>query len=182
MKYRGSQRRTNDGYAALIRLRMLLRGTASLVLAVILIADIQRTFVKLVAYLGAYWILWGMLDLGVLYPKRFMSGWQVAAALLSIAAGAAIVGLALRVGSRIQDVLVLVAGGFGVVIGVLGIISGLRGGSWADWTPGVLNALFGLILVCLYVLAPPLVVVSIVACAIIGGLVELTLALRGKLA
>jgi uncharacterized membrane protein HdeD (DUF308 family) len=131
-------------------------------------------------YLGVYWLLCGLFELGGLYLNRVMSGWQLASTLLSIAAGVVAIGFAAQGGNRFQDALILTAGGFGLVIGIFDVIRGIRGGGWVDWMPGTLNTLFGLILLALYVLAPPLVVVSIVVCAVIGGLVEIALAVRGK--
>ena len=158
------------------RWQLLIQGLASLLLGVVLVVDLQRSFVKLVAYLGVFWLVCGIAQLATAYVNRLApSAWQRLSAVLAVVLGVGAVALAMQVGSRQRDALIFVAGGFGLAVGASTLASGALGAAPVDWVFGAENILFGLIVIVLYLTAPPLVLVSVVVCAILAGLAQLAL-------
>jgi uncharacterized membrane protein HdeD (DUF308 family) len=125
----------------------LLKGLAGIILGFFLVTEPAATIVALATLLGIYWLIQGVLSLVQVFVDRSVPRiWSLLSGIVGILAGLFVLRHPLIAALTVPTVIVIVLGVQGLIIGVLEIISGLRGGGFGSFILGTINLLVGLLL------------------------------------
>ena len=125
----------------------LLQGLAGILLGVMLITAPGATLVVLSTFLGFYWLITGVLALVQVFVDRSVPWlWSLLVGIVGILAGIFVVRHPLLAALTVPTALVIILGVEGLVMGVLEIIGGFKGGGIGSFVLGVINVLVGLLL------------------------------------
>jgi uncharacterized membrane protein HdeD (DUF308 family) len=125
----------------------LLQGIAAIIIGALLVAEPAETFLTLLPFLGIYWLVIGILSLVRVFIDRSVPWiWSLLTGIVGVLAGVAVLRHPLLAAIMIPTVLVIVLGVQGLVMGILQIIEGFKGGGAWSFILGVINILVGLLL------------------------------------
>jgi uncharacterized membrane protein HdeD (DUF308 family) len=125
----------------------LLQGIAAIILGLLLLTAPGATLVVMVTFLGFYWLIEGILALVHVFVDRAVPWiWSLLTGIVGIAAGILVLRHPLLAALTVPTVLVIILGVQGLIMGVLEIIGGFRGGGVGSFILGVINLLIGLLL------------------------------------
>lgn len=143
---------------------IMLKGLATLLLGVLLLASPAKTLLVLITFLGAYWVVRGVIGLFDAFAGRTEHrGTRAFAGIISILAGGFVLAYPAASTLIVPLTFVIIVGVVAVVSGVLYTWHGATYHSGATIVLGVLDLIFGLI-----VLASPYVAV-VAAPYVLGG-------------
>src|SRR5262245_56911534 len=125
----------------------LLQGIAGILLGVLLITAPGQTLVSLVTFLGFYWLITGVLSFVQIFVDRSVPWiWSLLSGLLGVAAGIIVLRHPLLAAVTLPTIIVIVLGVESLIMGVVNIIAGFKGGGIASFLLGIVNILIGLLL------------------------------------
>jgi uncharacterized membrane protein HdeD (DUF308 family) len=125
----------------------LLQGFAGIILGLMLITEPGATMVALTTLLGFYWLITGLLGLVQVFVDRSIPWiWSLLSGIVGILAGLFVLRHPLVAALTVPTVLVVILGVQGLVMGVLQIIGGFKGGGIGPCILGAINVLVGLLL------------------------------------
>jgi len=125
----------------------LLQGFAGVILGLMLLTEPGATMVALTTLLGFYWLITGVLSLVQVFVDRSSPWiWSLLIGLIGILAGIFVLRHPLLSALTVPTVLVVLLGVQGLVMGVLEIIGGLKGGGLGTFILGLINILVGVLL------------------------------------
>jgi len=125
----------------------LLQGICAIIIGALLVAEPAETFLALLPLLGIYWLVIGILSLVRVFIDRSVPWiFSLLTGIIGVLAGIAVLRHPLLAAIMIPTVLVIVLGVQGLVMGILEIIEGFRGGGVWSFVLGIINILVGLIL------------------------------------
>jgi len=125
---------------------VLVQGIALLTIGALLVFNTAVTTVVLVVFIGWWWLISGLFELGSLFVDRTAWGWRLLSGILSIAAGAYIIGAPLVGTAIVIGFATILIGIDGMIIGVTQIAHAVRGAGWGRGVLGVLSLLFGAVI------------------------------------
>ncbi len=164
----------------------LIGGILALAIGVILLWAPAKTkvdtWVLLIAILGMYWLISGILELVHMFGDHSAWGWKLIVGVISIIAGGYILMYPIASALVLPGVFVWVLGFWGLLQGIIMLIMAFRGGGWAAGILGVLAIIFGIALMANYSIAGMgLAFVWMVAiAALIGGILLIVQAFRQR--
>jgi uncharacterized membrane protein HdeD (DUF308 family) len=125
----------------------LLQGICAIIIGALLVAEPAETFLALLPLVGIYWLVIGILSLVRIFIDRSVP-WilSLLTGVIGVLAGLAVLRHPLLAAIMIPTVLVIVLGVQGLVMGILEIIEGFRGGGAWSFVLGIINILVGLLL------------------------------------
>jgi len=126
---------------------VLLEGILLALLGLILLVAPGASLFFLVLLLGFYLLVAGIFRIVGIFVDSSFWGWKLAAGILCLIAGLAIVSDPLWSTTLASTWLVIVVGFLAILQGVAGLIVALQGGGWGMGALSVLGILFGLFLV-----------------------------------
>jgi uncharacterized membrane protein HdeD (DUF308 family) len=127
----------------------LLQGICATIIGALLVAEPAETFMALLPFLGIYWLVIGILSLVRVFIDRSIPWiFSLLTGIIGVLAGFAVMRHPLTAAILIPTVLVIVLGAQGLVMGILEIIEGFRGGGVWSFVLGIINILVGLLLLC----------------------------------
>lgn len=125
----------------------LLKGLAGIILGFFLLTEPAATIVALTTLLGFYWLIQGVLSLVQVFVDRSIPWiWPLLSGIVGIVAGLFVLRHPLIAALTVPTVIVIILGIQGLIIGVLEIISGFRGGGFGSFVLGAINLFIGLLL------------------------------------
>jgi uncharacterized membrane protein HdeD (DUF308 family) len=125
----------------------LLKGLAGIILGFFLLTEPAATIVALTTLLGFYWLVQGVLSLVQVFVDRSIPWiWSLLTGVVGIIAGLFVLRHPLVAALTVPTVIVIILGVQGLIMGVLEIISGFRGGGFGSFILGAINFLVGLLL------------------------------------
>ena len=125
----------------------LLQGICAIIIGALLVVEPAETFLALLPLIGIYWLVIGILSLVRIFIDRSVPWiFSLLSGLIGVLAGIAVLRHPLIAAIMIPTVLVIVLGVQGLVMGILEIIEGFRGGGAWSFILGVINILVGLLL------------------------------------
>lgn len=152
---------------------LLLQGGAAMIIGAVLLWSPAKTKIDtwqlLVALLGIYWIIGGILDLVHMFTDHTGWAWKLIMGLISIIAGSYILMYPIAAAVALPRIFVLVLGIWGLIQGVVALLLGFRGGGWGIGLVGVVGIFFGLFLIGNY--TAPGMGLSLIWVAAIWGLI-----------
>ena len=125
----------------------LLQCFAGIILGLMLVTQPGATIVALTTFLGFYWLITGLLGLVQVFVDRSTPWiWSLLSGLVGILAGLFVLRHPLVAALTVPTVLVIILGIQGLVMGVLQIIGGFKGGGIGPFILGGINVLVGILL------------------------------------
>lgn len=129
----------------------LIMGIAAFVVGAILLWAPAKTKVEtyqlLIALLGIYWLVGGIVEIISLFVDHTAWGWKLFMGIVSIIAGGYILMYPVAAGAVLPRIMVLMLGLWGLIEGVVLLIMAFKGGGWSAGILGVVAIIFGLILI-----------------------------------
>jgi uncharacterized membrane protein HdeD (DUF308 family) len=157
---------------------VLLRGIAVFLLGIFLLSSPAMTTVVLVTFIGAWWLVDGIFSLVGMFVDNTAWGLKLALGILGILAGIYVLRHPLWASILVVTFVVVLLGVQGLVMGIVSLIEGFRGGGWGSVVLGILYLIFGLLLLAnTYVAALSLPIILGIF-GIIGGIVTIVISLR----
>lgn len=125
----------------------LLQGISAIIIGALLVAEPAETFLALLPLIGIYWLVIGILSLVRIFIDRSIP-WilSLLEGVIGVLAGIAVLRHPAVAAILIPTVLVIVLGVQGLVMGIVEIIEGFRGGGAWAFILGVINILVGVLL------------------------------------
>ena len=113
----------------------LIMGTLAFVIGAVLLWAPAKTKVEtyqlLIAFLGLYWLIGGIVGIISIFVDHTAWGWKLFLGIVSIIAGGYILMYPVLVGLELPSLFVLILGIWGVIKGVLMIVMAFKGGGGA---------------------------------------------------
>jgi uncharacterized membrane protein HdeD (DUF308 family) len=126
---------------------VLIQGFVALILGIFLLTSPYQTLLALVWFIGAYWFISGIFALISLAFNRSEMGRKILLGVLGIIAGMLIVIYPLYSAILMPTLLVFFIGLWGLIIGFVTILHGIKGGGWGEGILGFLGILLGIALI-----------------------------------
>ena len=164
------------GVSALPWWLVLLNGIAGVIIGFLLITSPAGTLVFLIQVIGLYWFISGIFSIVAIFIDSTGWGWNLFSGILGIIAGIVVLNHPLWSAVLLPNVLVLILGIEGLIIGVISVIQGFRGAGWGAIILGALSVVFGIILIGAYGRDPIRTAVTV---AWIGGIFALVAGIGG---
>jgi uncharacterized membrane protein HdeD (DUF308 family) len=125
----------------------LLQGIMAVVLGLMFLTAPGATLVALVTFLGFYWLITGILALVRVFVDRSVPWiWSLVVGIIGILAGVFVLHHPLLAAITLPTALVIILGVQGLVMGVLDIVGGFKGGGFGSFILGAINVLIGALL------------------------------------
>ncbi|MGP0091524.1 MAG: HdeD family acid-resistance protein [Xanthobacteraceae bacterium] len=125
----------------------LLQGIAAIILGLMFITAPGATLLALIPFLGIYWLIIGVLALVRMFQDRSVPWvWSLLTGIIGLLAGLLVLRHPLLAALTVPTVLVIVLGVEGLVMGLIDIIAGSKGGGTGSFILGAVNILIGLLL------------------------------------
>jgi uncharacterized membrane protein HdeD (DUF308 family) len=124
---------------------VLIEGIALIVMGLLLLASPGMTTLILVQFIGIYWLVAGIFKIVSIFLDSSGWGWKLAGGMLGILAGLIVLQHPLWSPLVIGNVLVIILGIQGIIVGVVGLIQAFKGAGWGSGILGVISILFGLL-------------------------------------
>jgi uncharacterized membrane protein HdeD (DUF308 family) len=125
----------------------LLQGIMAVILGLMFLTAPGATLVALATFLGFYWLITGILALVRVFVDRSVPWiWSLLVGIVGILAGLFVLHHPLLAAITVPTALVIILGVQGLIMGVLDVIAGLKGGGFGSIALGVINILVGLLL------------------------------------
>jgi len=125
----------------------LLQGLAGIILGFFLLTEPAATLVALTTLLGFYWLFQGVLSLVQVFVDRSIPWiWSLLTGIVGIVAGLFVLRHPLVAALTVPTLIVIILGVQGLIMGLLEIISGFKGGGIGSFILGAINLLVGLLL------------------------------------
>jgi uncharacterized membrane protein HdeD (DUF308 family) len=128
----------------------LVMGITAIVIGAVLLWSPAKTKIEtyqlLVALLGVYWLVSGIMDIIYMFVDHTAWGWKLFMGIVSIIAGGYILMYPIAAAVALPRVFVLVLGFWALFEGIILLIMAFRGGGWGAGILGVLGIIFGFIL------------------------------------
>jgi uncharacterized membrane protein HdeD (DUF308 family) len=125
---------------------VLLQGIAAVILGIFLLLKPGMTTVVVTQIIGIYWFVSGIFQIIAIFIDSSQWGWKLFSGVLGIIAGMVIIQHPLWSPILLGEVLVIVLGIEGLIIGVINLIQAFQGAGWGVGILGVLSILFGIVL------------------------------------
>jgi uncharacterized membrane protein HdeD (DUF308 family) len=157
----------------------LLQGLAGIILGLMLLTEPGATMVALTTLLGFYWLIMGVLALVQVFVDRSTPWmWSLLSGIVGILAGLFVLRHPLLAALTVPTILVIILGVQGLVMGVIEIIGGFKGGGVGSFILGAVNVLVGLLLLGSPVAAALAVPLVFGVLLLIQGVASIVLAFR----
>jgi uncharacterized membrane protein HdeD (DUF308 family) len=157
---------------------VLVEGIVAALLGLILLVAPGASLVLLVWLLGIYLLVAGISRIIGIFSNSSSWGWKLAAGILCLIAGLAILGNPLWSTTVASTWLVILVGFLAMLQGVAGLIVAFQGGGWGMGALSVLGILFGLFLVINPLIGVATLTLILAIFMLIGGVAAVVQAFR----
>lgn len=156
----------------------LIEGIALVIVGILLLTSPINTILLLTRVLGLFWFLSGIFELVSIFVDRSAWGWKLIGGIIGLLAGYYLIS-APAVGALVLGfTLVIMLGIQALLLGIIHLIQALRGAGWAIGVIGIVNIIFGVILLGNSLIATATLPWVLGAVAIVGGISAIFMALR----
>jgi len=125
---------------------VLLQGIALIILGILFLASPGMTAVVVVQFVGIYWLIAGIFSIVSIFVNSSLWGWKLISGVVGIIAGFIILQHPLWAPVVVGEVLIIVLGIQGIIIGVVYLIQAFQGAGWGMGLLGVVSVIIGIIL------------------------------------
>ena len=159
---------------------VLLQGISLLILGILFVIAPGMTSEVVVQFLGIYWFVIGIFGIVSIFIDKSMWGWKLLSGVLGIIAGLIIMQHPIWSPLLVGNVLVIILGVEGIIIGIAHLFQGFQGAGWGMAALGIVSVIIGILLltnVWAFTFALPL---ALGILALIGGIASIVAALQTK--
>lgn len=149
---------------------VFLFGILLLALGVMFLMTPIVTTLILITFLGAFWFVGGLVSLGSLAVDRTNMGWKIFLAIISIIAGALIMGYPFFSTVIVLSFFVIFIGFWACFIGFAHLFSAFKGKDAGNFVLGIISIIFGLILLIFPLFTAALLPFIAGALCLVGGI------------
>jgi uncharacterized membrane protein HdeD (DUF308 family) len=123
----------------------LIKGIAAVLLGFLLLTNPAASAVAIVIYLGAYWLVTGIIDIVQIFTRSEGRLWNAITGIIGILAGIAVLNHPLTATIAVGATLVYLIAFLAIINGIAGLVSGFSGGfELGAVALGALNLLIGI--------------------------------------
>jgi uncharacterized membrane protein HdeD (DUF308 family) len=164
----------------------LIMGILAFVVGAILLwapaKDKVETYQLLIAVLGFYWLISGFAGIISMFVDHTAWGWKLFMGIVSIIAGGYVLMYPVAAGVALPRIFVLILGLWALMQGIILLVMAFKGGGWGAGILGIIEIVFGLILMAEYgSLGSGLVMIWAAAVwGLIGGILMIIQAFRQR--
>jgi uncharacterized membrane protein HdeD (DUF308 family) len=148
---------------------VMIAGIALFIVGVLFLLSPGMALLVLAQILGAYWLVTGILSLVSLCIDRTMWGWKLISGVLGVLAGLVVLRDPLWSAIFVPAALIIFLAVDALIMGVAQIIHALRGGGFGLALLGILNIIFGIILLFNPLLGAHALLIVLGIIAVVGG-------------
>ncbi len=125
---------------------ILVQGIFSVIIGLLLLTNPVATTLAIVQVIGIYWLVTGVFSITGIFIDRSLWGWKLFAGLIGIFAGLSVIQHPIWSAVLLPTMLVIMFGVNGIILGLISFIGAFKGGGFSAAILGVINFLFGVIL------------------------------------
>ncbi len=156
----------------------LIEGIALLIVGVLLLTSPIETTLRLTRILGLFWFVGGIFEIVSIFIDRSAWGWKLIGGLIGLWAGYYLI-MTPVAGALILGFTVIVFLGIqALLMGIIHLVQALRGAGWGIGLLGIINLIFGVILLSNTLIGIASLPLIIGIFAIIGGIGTIFMAFR----
>jgi len=159
---------------------VLLQGIALVILGILFVISPGMTAVVAVQFVGIYWLIVGIFSIVSIFVDSSLWGWKLFSGVLGVIAGIIILQHPLWAPVVVGEVLIIILGVEGIIIGVVYLIQAFQGAGWGMGLLGAISVIIGIILLAhiwAFTIALPLVIGIL---ALVGGVISIIGAFQMK--
>ncbi len=124
----------------------LVQGIAAVIIGIVLMTYPAAAAVTFVYFVGWWWLISGIFELGSILVDRTAWGWRALSGALSVLAGGYIITAPLVGTVIVVGVTTILLGVGGMIIGVLDVAKAFQGAGWGKAILGVLSFTLGAVI------------------------------------
>ncbi|MCL4803779.1 MAG: DUF308 domain-containing protein [Anaerolineae bacterium] len=158
----------------------LIEGIALIIVGILLFTNTAATVVVLAQVLAIYWLIAGIMQIVSLFVDRSAWGLKLLAGIIGIWAGTMILQHPLQGTLALGFAVVIILGIQALIMGVINVIQAFRGAGWGIGLLGVVNIIFGFILLGNVAISAALLPWVLGGLAVVGGIAAIVMAFRLK--
>ena len=159
---------------------VLIQGILLVVVGILLFTNTGATVVVLAQILAIYWLIAGVLELVSIFIDRSAWGLKLLGGIIGIWAGLFIINNPIGGTLAFGFAVVIILGIQALLLGITNIIQAFRGAGWGIGLLGVINVIFGIILLSNSMIAVATLPWVLGGFAIVGGIASIVFAFRLK--
>lgn len=125
---------------------VLIQGIFALVIGILLLIAPGKTTFFVVQFLGIYWLISGIFQIVAIFIDSTSWGWKLFGGVIGILAGFAVINHPLWSTFLVPNVLAIIIGITGIIMGIVSLVQAFQGGGWGPGILGGLSILFGILL------------------------------------
>ena len=156
----------------------LIEGIALVIVGVLLLTSPINTILLLTRVLGLFWFLSGIFEIVSIFVDRTAWGWKLIGGIIGLLAGYYLISAPVAGAIVLGFTLVVMLGIQALLLGIVNLIQALRGAGWGIGVVGIINIIFGVILLGNTLIATATLPWVLGAVAIVGGITAIYMALR----
>jgi uncharacterized membrane protein HdeD (DUF308 family) len=156
----------------------LIEGIALVIVGILLFTNTAATIVVLAQVLAIFWLISGIMELVSLFVDRSAWGLKLLGGIIGIWAGLMILQHPLAGTLALGLGIVIILGIQALILGVINIIQAFRGAGWGIGLLGVVNIIFGLLLLGNTMLSAAVLPWVLGGFAVVGGIAAIVMAFR----
>lgn len=158
----------------------LIQGVALVIIGILLFTNTASTVLVLAQILAIYWLISGIMEIVSIFIDRSAWGLKLIGGIIGIWAGMFILNQPITGTLAFGFAVVIILGIQALIMGVVNILQAFRGAGWGIGLLGVLNIIFGLILLGNKLIAVATLPWILGAFALVGGIAAIIMAFRLK--
>jgi len=159
---------------------VLIQGILLVVVGILLFTNTGATALVLAQILAIYWLISGVLELVSIFIDRSAWGLKLIGGIIGIWAGLFIINNPIGGTLAFGFAVVIILGIQALLLGITNIIQAFRGAGWGIGLLGVINIIFGIILLSNSMIAVATLPWVLGGFAIVGGIASIVFAFRLK--
>ena len=156
----------------------LIEGIALVIVGILLFTNTAATIVVLAQVLAIFWLISGIMELVSLFVDRSAWGLKLLGGIIGIWAGFMILSHPLAGTLALGLGIVIILGIQAIILGIVNIIQAFRGAGWGIGLLGVVNVIFGIILLGNTMVSAALLPWVLGGFAVVGGIAAIVMAFR----
>lgn len=124
----------------------LVQGLFSIIIGILLLSNPAATTIAIVQFIGIYWLVTGVFSITGIFIDRSLWGLKLLSGIIGIFAGLAVMQHPLWSAVLLPTMLVIFFGVNGIILGLVQFFGAFKGGGFSAAILGIINFLFGIIL------------------------------------
>lgn len=156
----------------------LIEGIALLIVGILLLTSPIETTLRLTRILGLFWFVGGIFEIVSIFIDRSAWGWKLIGGIIGLWAGYYLIMTPVAGALILGFTIIVLLGIQALLMGIVHLIQALRGAGWGIGVLGIINIIFGVILLGNTLIGIASLPLIIGIFAIIGGIGTIFMAFR----